>query len=257
VLLHGWTATADLNFFRCYHALAERYRVIAFDHRGHGTGVRSSKPFRLEDCADDAVDVAAALGVRRFAAVGYSMGGPIAQLVWRRHPKAVTGLVLCATAPYFVERRPERLSLLGMTGLATIARRTPEATQVWLTRQLYLQRKSAKWEPWAMQEAASHDWTAVIEAGTAIGNFSSVDWLGSIDVPVAIVATTRDQVVPLRRQARLLELVPSAEVFRVDALHDAAVADADQFVPALLRALDSVHRRAAPTPRVVAPPPER
>ena len=56
VLLHGWTATADLNWFRCYAALGERYRVIAFDHRGHGTGLRSKKPFRLEDCADDAVD---------------------------------------------------------------------------------------------------------------------------------------------------------------------------------------------------------
>ena len=31
---------------------------IAFDHRGHGTGIRSKKTFRLEDCADDVVDVA-------------------------------------------------------------------------------------------------------------------------------------------------------------------------------------------------------
>ena len=74
VLLHGWTATADLNWFRCYGALGERYRVIAFDHRGHGTGLRSKKPFRLEDCADDAVAIAAALGVERFIPVGYSMG---------------------------------------------------------------------------------------------------------------------------------------------------------------------------------------
>ena len=29
VLLHGWTATADLNWFRCYAGLGERYRVIA------------------------------------------------------------------------------------------------------------------------------------------------------------------------------------------------------------------------------------
>ena len=38
VLLHGWTATADLNFFRVYGPLSEHFRVLAFDHRGHGTG---------------------------------------------------------------------------------------------------------------------------------------------------------------------------------------------------------------------------
>ena len=33
-------------------------RVIAFDQRGHGTGLRGRRPFRLADCADDAVAVA-------------------------------------------------------------------------------------------------------------------------------------------------------------------------------------------------------
>ena len=53
ILLHGWTATADLNFFMCYRALSEHFRVIAIDHRGHGRGIRSNQPFRLSDCADD------------------------------------------------------------------------------------------------------------------------------------------------------------------------------------------------------------
>ena len=39
--------------------------------------------------------------------VGYSMGGPIAQLIWRRHPDRVAGLVLCATAADFT-MTPER-----------------------------------------------------------------------------------------------------------------------------------------------------
>src|SRR5690606_18858711 len=43
-LLHGWTASADLNFFTCYRPLGERFRVLAFDHRGHGRGLRTRKP---------------------------------------------------------------------------------------------------------------------------------------------------------------------------------------------------------------------
>ena len=33
--------------------------------------------------------------------VGYSMGGPVAQLLWQRHPDLVAGLVLCATSDRF------------------------------------------------------------------------------------------------------------------------------------------------------------
>ena len=80
MLLHGWTATADLNWFTCYAPSAEQFRVVALDHRGHGRGMRSRKTFRLEDCADDTVAVCDVLGIDSFIPVGYSMGGPIAQL---------------------------------------------------------------------------------------------------------------------------------------------------------------------------------
>jgi len=244
VLLHGWTATADLNWFRCYGTLGERYRVIAFDHRGHGSGLRTKKEFRLEDCADDAVDIATALGVGAFIPVGYSMGGPIAQLIWRRHRNRTSGLVLCATASSFAGRREKRLGLMGLAGLAAVAKVTPEQTKTWLVEQLYLERRTERWEPWAIRETAAHDWRAVLEAGRAIGRFSSLDWLGEIDVPTSSVLTMRDQVVPLRRQVKLFENIADSEAFRVDGMHDAVVANADRFAPTLVRAIDSVVRRS-------------
>jgi 3-oxoadipate enol-lactonase len=242
-LLHGWTATADLNFFTCYEALGRHARVFAFDHRGHGRGLRTRKAFRLEDCADDVVAAADALGVDRIIPIGYSMGGPVAQLTWHRHRDRVAGLVLCATAPYFAGQRAERLSFVGLTGLAALARVTPVQAREWLTEQFYLQRKTGQWEPWAIQQAATHDWRMVLEAGRAIGNFSATEWIGEVDVPTSVVVTMRDHVVPVRRQARLVEWIPGAEPFRVDADHDAAVSCADRFVPTLLRALRSVTDR--------------
>ena len=41
LLLHGWTASADLNWFRAYDAVAPLGRLLAVDHRGHGRGMRS------------------------------------------------------------------------------------------------------------------------------------------------------------------------------------------------------------------------
>lgn len=243
VLLHGWTATADLNWYTCYESLAERYRVIAFDHRGHGSGIRSKKRFRLEDCADDAADVASALGVDRFIAVGYSMGGPVAQLTWKRHTDRVEGLVLCATAPVFSVKRIERLSFLGASGLAALARVAPMQAREWLTDQIYIQRKSQEWEPWAIREASSHDWRMLLEAGTAIGAFDSTGWIGDVDVPVSLIVTMNDPVVSRRRQTLLFDAIPDAHVSRVDADHSAVVDAREQFVPALMRSLQSIEDR--------------
>jgi 3-oxoadipate enol-lactonase len=72
--------------------------VLAFDQRGHGRGLGWAGGYNLEDCADDVAAVAAALGIDRLIVAGYSMGGLIAQLVWRRHRPLTAGLVLCATA---------------------------------------------------------------------------------------------------------------------------------------------------------------
>jgi pimeloyl-ACP methyl ester carboxylesterase len=244
VLLHGWTASADLNWFTCYRPLGEHYRVVALDHRGHARGIRSRKTFRLEDCADDAVAVCDVLGIDQFIPVGYSMGGPVAQLIWQRHRQRTAGLVLCATSAYFARSREERLSYLGISGLAALARLTPFQARQWLTHQLYLQRKADQWEQWAINEASTHDWRAVLEAGRAIGNFSSRDWITEIDVPTSTLITMRDRVVPVSRQVRLFEAIPDAEAFRVDGDHDIVVANAKRFVPTFLRACRSVVERA-------------
>src|SRR5215471_1852496 len=98
LLVHGWTASADLNFFHVYAALSESYRVIALDLRGHGRGMQSLEPFSLEDCADDAAALLDQLSVGRVIVVGYSMGGPVGQLLARRHPRQVAALVMQATA---------------------------------------------------------------------------------------------------------------------------------------------------------------
>src|SRR5205823_1035497 len=90
MLLHGWMATADLNWWTVYGDLvAAGYRVLAVDHRGHGRGLRPLVPFRLSDCAADAAAVLRGLDLAPALVVGYSMGGAIAQHVAHEHPDVV------------------------------------------------------------------------------------------------------------------------------------------------------------------------
>lgn len=245
MLLHGWTATADLNFFSCYESLGEHFRVVALDHRGHGNGIRSRRRFTLADCADDVACLIAELDLGPVIAVGYSMGGPVAQLLWRRHSARVRGLVLCATTGSFSHSRAERVSFLGLTGLAALARLTPQQAKIWLTERVFLSRRASRWEPWAVREASKHDWRMVLEAGQAIGSFSSASWISDVDVPTAVIVTMRDDVVPVERQIRLYESIPGATVTRVDGAHDAVFARAERFVPALVDACLDVVRRSS------------
>jgi 3-oxoadipate enol-lactonase len=243
ILLHGWTATADLNWFTCFEELGKHFNVVALDHRGHGQGIRSRSSFRLEDCADDVVALADVLGINTFIPVGYSMGGTIAQLIWKQHEHRVNGLVLCSTAPIFAKSREERLGFLGLTGLATIARFTPTQTVDWITEQVYLQRKAEGLDQWAIEEMSGHDWRQILEAGKEIGSFNSLKWLSEVDVPTSVVITTQDQVIPPERQQRLLDLLKDVDVHLVDGGHNAIYAEQRTYVPKLVAACNSVYQR--------------
>jgi 3-oxoadipate enol-lactonase len=243
VLLHGLGVTADINFFRCYRALGERFHVLAFDHRGHGDGLRVRRPFRLSDCADDVVAMADAVGIERFIPVGYSMGGAVAQEVWRRHPHRVGGIVLCATATTFNGTAAEQVNFLGLGGLAALARLTPISFRRSLAER-YRRERHADWADWAREQTARAEWRTVLEAGAALGRFRSAAWIGAIDVPAAVVVTTADAMVPTSRQRRLAGLLPDATVFTVDGGHDAVVA-VPGFAATLVAAIDSVASRAS------------
>ncbi|MBA2626088.1 MAG: alpha/beta hydrolase, partial [Acidimicrobiia bacterium] len=73
LLLHGWTASADLNWWRVYPSVPSIGSLLAIDHRGHGRGIRSDEPFSLEAAADDAAALLEHLGAGPAIVCGYSM----------------------------------------------------------------------------------------------------------------------------------------------------------------------------------------
>jgi pimeloyl-ACP methyl ester carboxylesterase len=243
LLLHGLGATAALNWGRSIRHLSQQFRVLALDHRGHGRGLRTRR-FSLEQCADDAVQAAAELGVRRFVAVGYSMGGPIAALAWRRHPRQVEGLVLCATSRHFTSRSVARVARATLPVAAAAARLLPGAVQRGMLQRLLLRVEHPTLRDRIRDELLGHEPATVIQAAEAVTRFSSHDWIGKVNVPTAVVVTTEDELVPALRQRKLARSIPGAGIFEVAGDHDACVRSAD-FGPTLLRACLWVTQRAA------------
>ena len=245
ILLHGLGATGLLNWRSALEDLATRYRVVVVDHRGHGRGIPIRERFRLADCADDVAILAETLGIDRFFAAGYSMGGPIAQLLWHRHPERVAGLVFCATACRFSSRERRRLSFLASPSLHAFGRIAPRDTIRrlvfdWLADQI----DDAEMRERVLSEVGSSDPVAIGQAAAAIMRFDSREWIGEIDVPTSVVLTERDQLVRPEAQRGLVERLTDVRVYPIQADHAACRTDPESFVPALAQACASVVSRA-------------
>jgi 3-oxoadipate enol-lactonase len=250
LLLHGWMASGGLNWFQVFQPLSEHFRVVAPDLRGHGRGIRSRRRFRLADCADDVAALLEEIGEDEpVIAVGYSMGGPVAQLLWKRHPHRVRGLVLCASGPSFVPAARERIifttfmsAAAGVSGAAGLATNLPTR----LTRRMMPAgngERARTMRAWATAEMRRHDWRQVLEAGHAIGTFDSRRWVKRIDVPTDVLVTEHDRALPAKDQRRFAASIPGATVHTIDGGHTMCMRP--EFGPPVVAACRRVERRSS------------
>jgi len=246
ILLHGTASTALLNWFPVLEGLSEKFRLVLFDQRWHGRGIRSDT-FRLADCTDDVIAIADALDLPNPICTGYSLGGAVALNTAHRHPDRVAGLVLCATPYKFRETRREKVfheafgvaadlvAPFSLRRAGKLVHQVPEAAaRPWAP---------GDFERWAMAEFRSTSPWALTQVIAEIGRFDASEWLHTLDIPSAVVITTRDRAVPVYRQVEMATLIPGATIHLARTGHTGCVFGADRFVPAVLAACDSVAAR--------------
>jgi len=235
LLVHGLGVTAHLTWGASYSALARHFRVVALDLPGHGRGIRTRR-FDLEVCADHVVSVLDALGLERAVVVGYSLGGPVAKLVWRRHRNRVAGLVLAATAAQFGRGRRARLLRSLLPLVSVLARLRPERVRELLVRRAHLRLEQVEQNAELTAEFLGHDPVTLVQAIRAASRFSSKQWLAEIDVPVAVMVTAADDRIAPRNQRMLAAAIARARVFEVEGPHTACATRPESFVPAFVEA---------------------
>ena len=140
VFSHGLTLSAR-TWVRQFEALpGEGFRVIAFDHRGHGESVAGATGHSIENLARDLCSVLEGLDLHDAVIVGHSMGGVAAQAFALRYPLVVAdrvdGMVLLSTIASTPLADPRAAWLKGvvrrLTGLI------PDASPIWRARNLGL-----------------------------------------------------------------------------------------------------------------------
>ena len=216
--------------------VAEGYRVVCSDMRGHGASHSHPGPYSMDELVADTVAVLDALAIERVHQVGVSQGGMIAIGMGLHHPDRLASLVICAAradapAP-FVAAWDERIFLARTEGMRVLIRQTADR---WFGA-WYLASHDDIAE--ALDECM--DQTSLegfVGCAQAIQGLDYLKGVASIDVPTALVVGARDETL-LQPMRDLALLMPRAELTVIDdAGHLPQVDKPERFDQVLLRHL--------------------
>lgn len=97
ILIHGLTSSLALWYTKVAPALADSFRVISYDMRGHGYTDMPERGYTAADLGADLVALMGHLGIDRAGFVGHSFGGAIALYLAAFHPERVNALAVADT----------------------------------------------------------------------------------------------------------------------------------------------------------------
>jgi 3-oxoadipate enol-lactonase len=100
VLLMGGSLGTTMRMWDRQRPLADRLRLVRFDHRGHGGSPVPPPPYEIADLGRDALELMDALGLERASFCGLSIGGMVGMWLGANAADRVDRLVLLCTSPY-------------------------------------------------------------------------------------------------------------------------------------------------------------
>lgn len=223
--------------------LSQRYRVLAFDTRGHGQSSAPPGAYTLEQMAEDVHALLTGLNIAETHFVGLSMGGMIGQVLALAHPRMITSLVLCdTTSRYPAGAWPlweERIRTVKEQGMEPLVEPT---LQRWFTA------------PYRKRHPEVMDRIRPVLRGTpsqgyigcchAVPKINVTDRLGSITCPAVVIVGEEDPGTPVEMAKAMHAALPSAELAILrSASHLSNIEQAEEFNRILLRFLDRVTGR--------------
>ena len=206
VFHHGWPLSSDDWDNQMMFFLGEGFRVVAHDRRGHGRSTQTDTGNEMDTYASDVDQLVTALGLTNAIHVGHSTGGGEVTRYVAQHGKGrvAKAVLLDAVPPVMVKKdsNPGGTPIEVFDGYraALAANRA----------QLYLDTPTGPFygfnRPGAVvSEGLIHNWwrqgmMGSVKAGyECIKDFSETDFtedLKSIDVPVLVIHSEDDQIVP-------------------------------------------------------------
>jgi pimeloyl-ACP methyl ester carboxylesterase len=218
-------------------AWSERHRTVVFDNRDVGRSSRAQSEYEVRDMAADALALADELGLERFHLLGVSMGGAISQELALAAPERVLTLTLCVTfggggtwgrtqGRLWSERvlrmsREERVDELMLLCFSEATFENAEL--VAFLRQMLLSNPNPQ------------EREAFVRQLQATSRHEARDRVGTLAMPVHVIAAGHDILLPAWKSRELAELIPGARLTVIDgAAHGVNVERAEEFNAAVL-----------------------
>jgi 3-oxoadipate enol-lactonase len=200
--------------------LAERLRVVRYDHRGHGGSPVPPGPYSLDDLGADAVALLDRLGLERVHWCGLSLGGMVGMWLALNAPERIDRLVLCCTSARLgpPEMWAERAATVRAEGVEAIA---DGGIGRWLTEGFIVREPENTAAVRAMLVATPDEGYAGCCA--AIEHMDLIADLGAIRAPTLVIAGRQDPATPPEHGERIAAGIPGASLELVDAAHLATV----------------------------------
>lgn len=218
-------------------ALAEHFRVIAYDHRGIGRSDREPPgPTSVEAMAQDVIALMDALRINHAHYMGHALGGLIGLELAMRAPDRVNRLVIVngwgQLDPYTARCFEVRLALLRGSGPEAYLQAQP----IFFYPPAWTSANHQRLEAEANEELVQFPGRATVEKRIA----ALRDWhpgpaLTEIELPVLVFATADDALVPSNASRSLCDLLPQGRrMLQASGGHACNITEPEQFAANVL-----------------------
>lgn len=188
-------------------ALRERFRLLRYDHRGHGGSPVPPGLYTIEDLGRDALALLDGLGIERFSWCGLSIGGMVGMWLASEVPERVEGLVLCCTSALLGPRElwDERIRVAREEGMDSLV---DSVVVRWFTPEFFSTQPETVEKAAAMLRGTDPEGYAGCCA--AIRDMDLRDRLGQIRAPTLVISAAEDPATPPEHGELIRDSIPGA-----------------------------------------------
>lgn len=228
VFLHG-LGSGTRDWEMQFDGLRDRFRVTAFDMRGHGQSAKPPGPYSLREMGQDIAYALEALEIERAYLCGLSLGGMAAQWVPLLKPERVAGLILSnTTAAIAPDNVGDHLRVL----IRKLSFRFSSMETIGgvIADSLFPFPHQKEWNQTVRTRWMDNDRKAYLQAFYAALRHDARSALAQVQCPVLVLAGELDKTIPEQYQQELVAAFPKAEYIQLkDSGHASPIDAAEVF----------------------------